>query len=183
MIQWLNRAIALVILIGICAVVWAWYNPKQTTSTDYYYPVPVEKKVSSIKKIFVPVSSIRIIAYEKEVIVEKLKLPDWVKDKDKQVILDGEIGAYKGKTSVVGVLDTKTGESTLIQKQLPISLFSFENDKEIGARMGMNMKAGRQIDIFGRYTFLRVGTMYVAGYGEVNTTPDGKVMVEASYRW
>jgi hypothetical protein len=87
-----------------------------------------------------------IITVEKEVVVEKLKLPDWIKtDENKQVVATAEIVAYKGKTDAVAILDTKTGASEIVAKQVPLPLVGFENDKELGLRAGVSLKGSTEV--------------------------------------
>lgn len=177
--------LVMVTIIAITSAIYSYLkNPPVITKTEYI-EMPVEKIVTKIKRVEVPVE--KIVTYEKEKIVKELKLPIWIEsDIDKQIIANAEIPPYKGKTSTVAVLDTKTGEGQIIAKQKPLPFISFEDEKEIGIRYGFST-AGQAVDIFGRWTFLRVGSIHSAIYIEIDNKtlqpPEGKIMFEASYRW
>lgn len=174
-----NYALTILLLLAIASMVWAWYKPAQVKTE--YVEVPQIKVVEKIKRVEVPVE--KVITIEKEKIVEKIKLPDWiVQNKDKQIIATGVIEPYEGNTDVVSVLDVKTGEGSLSASQQPMSLFGLESDKEIGVRYGFSTK-GIRTDVYGKYDFLRVGRFHVGAYGEINNLPEGKAMLNISYKW
>ena len=88
----------------------------------------------------------------------------------------GELAPWKGKTEVISTLNTKTGVGRIISKRLPLPFIDFQNDKEIG------LTYGTDVEIYGRWTFLRVGNIYVAGYASYRR--DGEIAgIQASYRW
>lgn len=185
----LNRilvaVLSLITLIALTSAGVAWYKYKNApvlTQTEYV-EVPKIKTVTKIREIKVP-GPTQIVTVEKEVVVEKLKLPDWVKtDENKQVIATAEILPYAGKTDAVAILDTKTGASEIIAKQVPLPLFGFENDKEIGVRAGINMKGETEAGVYGRWSFLRVGNLHLGAYGEANSRGDAKAQLEIGYRF
>ena len=179
----IRTGIGLVILIAVTSAIYGWFfRAPDIRGLPVYINVPVEKEVIKIKKIPYPVSQVEV--YEKERIIEKLKLPDWIKqDKDVQVIADGEVSAYKGKTSVVTYLNTKDGKANMLMKQKPLPFFSFEDEKEIGFRYGYNSSLKQDGELYGRWTFIRIGSFYSALYGEATTEPKAKAMLEVSYRF
>ncbi len=185
----LNRILligaGIITLIAVTSAGVAWYKLQHTpilTKTEYV-EVPKIKTVTKIKTVKVP-GPTQIVTVEKEVVVEKLKLPEWVKtDEDKQVIATAEVPPYAGKTEAVAVIDTKTGESQIIAKQAPLPLFGFENKKELGIRAGINLKDEAEGGIYGRWSFLRVGNLHLGAYGEANSRGDAKAMLEIGYRF
>lgn len=174
-----NYLIFALMLIAIASLVWSWYKPAEVKTE--YVTVPQIKEVVKIQRVEVPVE--KIITIEKDRIIEKIKLPDWIaKDSDKQVTATGTIGAYEGETDIVSVIDVKTGEGSLSVSLKPLPFISFENDKEIGIRYGVTTK-GMQTDIYGQWDFLRIGRVHVGVYGEVNSLSQGKAMTNISYKW
>ncbi len=185
----MNRTETIVTILAVLAVtsaVVAWYrgeHPPVASKTEYI-KVPQIKTVTKIKRITVPVE--KVVTIEKQVVVEKLKLPPEIaQDDNKQVISTGEVVPYEGKTNVVAVLDTKTGESQIIAKQAPLPFFDFVNKREIGLRYGYGSasKVSMETDIYGRWDFLRIGNVHLGVYGEVNTNGEGRAMISAGYRW
>jgi len=179
------------VLCGVClllviAAAVAWYSRPPAVTTEQYTPLPPIKETVRIKRVSVPGPK-EIVTIEKQVVVEKLKLPDSIaQDANKQVIATGVVDAYEGKTNVIAVMDTAQGTSEIIAKQQSLPLFAFKNQKELGIRGGMAADkdgAGYRGDVYGRWTFLRVGRIHTAVYGEMNTRPEGKAMLDMSYRW
>jgi len=179
-------ALMLVAIIALCSAGYFWWtgNHKPVTSSTQYVNTPEIKKAKDIdhKKIIVPA---RIDVLDKKEAVEKLKINDPVKsDANKQITATAEIQPYDGKTSVISVLDTSTGESEIIAKQEALSLFGFENKKEIGARVGYSTDGFKmQSTVYGRWQFLRVGNFHVGAYGEANSEGEGIAQIEVSYKF
>ena len=181
--------IGIIIFIGVIASVSAissWFAGRFTfpVSQTEYIKIPEIKTVVKIKHVEVPGPE-RIITIEKEVVVEKLKLPDWIKtDINKQVIATAEIAPYEGKTNAAAIMDTKTGQSEIIAKQMPLSLFGFENKKELGVRIGYSTDEwNTRSTVFGRWQFMRIGAMHLGVYGEANSRGEGVGQLELTYRF
>jgi hypothetical protein len=177
--------IALLLLIAIAALK-AWYGErnKPVVSQIEYVNVPEIREVVKIKKVRVP-GPTEIVTIEKEKIVEKLRLPNWfAQNADEQVIATAEIQPYEGITDTVATLNTKTGAGNIIAKQRPLSLFAFENNKEIGARAGYTTDEFKQlITVFGRWQFFRVGNVHAGLYAEGNSSGEAVGQLELNYRW
>jgi hypothetical protein len=175
-----------VLSLATISALYAWYSGrnKPPVSQIEYIKVPEIKETIKIKKVEVPGPE-RIITIEKEIVVEKLKLPDWVKtDANKQVIATAEIAPYEGKTNAAAILDTKTGASEIIAKQVPLSLFGFENKKEIGVRVGYSTDEWEmRSTVFGRWSFARIGNIHLGIYGEANSRGEGIGQLEINYRF
>lgn len=181
-------ALFLVALLAVASAIVSWWRANHITpiSKTEYVKVPEIKEVVKIKKVEVPGPKV-VETIEKKVIVEKLKLPDWVKDDiDQQVIATAEIPPYKGATDAVAILNTKTGKSDIIAKQRSLSFFDFVNEKEIGIRYGMNINQDgtkNQAAVYGKWDFVRVGNAYIGGYVEANTGSEAKAMVSVGYKF
>jgi hypothetical protein len=182
----ISGIIALVIVLAVASSVYNWYadQNKPAVSQCAYIPAPQPKIITKIKRVEVPGPE-RIITIEKEVVVDKLNLPDWVKtDANKQVIAVAEIQPYEGKTNAAAILDTKTGASEIIAKQIPLSFFGFENKKEIGIRAGYTTDGfAPRSTVFGRWQFLRVGNVHLGIYGEGNSGGEAVGQIELNYKF
>jgi len=174
----------LAILAGTSVAYFHFKKPDPVNMAQYS-PAAEMRETVKIKRIEVPVE--RIITIEKEKVVEKLRLSDDIaKDPDKQIIATTKVPAYEGDTDVVAIVDTKTGEGSMVVKQEPVPLFAFQNKKELGGRFGyVAGESGlkQQVDFYGRWTIFRVGRVHVGLYGEINSKPEGKTAVDVSYRW
>lgn len=175
-----------------------------TTSTVYFYykqPAPGSGKsfekaeepkvVTKIKRVEVP-GPTKIVTIEKQVIVEKLKLPDWVKnDPNEQAIAAAEIEPYEGKTDAVALLNTKSGSGQIIVKQQKLPFIGLENHGEVGARpIAYSAQHGWEAGMHGSWRFLRVGSVHTEVFGEVKgykedgkITGDAIVGAQVVYRW
>jgi hypothetical protein len=91
----------------------------------------------------------------------------------------GEAPKSRTGYDIKTTLTPSTGETRIFVQPKRLSLLGFENEKEIGIRYGLRP----EYDLYGRWTFLRVGSFYGALYAEANTAPEANVMFEVSYRW
>jgi len=183
------KTVAIIVLCvaGLICGSLAYFHFKKpvTVNAEQYTAAPEIKQTVKIKRVEVPIE--KIVTIEKQVVVEKLKLPDEIgKNPDKQVIATAVVEPYEGKTNAVAIVDTKTGEGSISVKQEPLPLFAFKNEKAIGGRYGYvadedGMK--QQVDFYGHYTFMRVWRVHVGVYGEVNSKPEGRMALDISYRW
>jgi hypothetical protein len=178
-------AITILAVFAAVAAISGWYTSLPKVLTQWL-PAPQVKIVEKIKRIEVPVE--KIITIEKEVVVEKLKLPDWIKnDANKQIIATAEIDPYEGKTNTAALFDTKTGVGEIIAKQQSMPLFGLENKKGIGIRYGYNTAVNGMVpEVYGRWDFLRVGNIHTGIYAEESAgdgKSNGKIMLNIEYRW
>ncbi len=175
--------LVLLLILATSSALYYWYKAPAAGSGQEYEKPPEIKVVTKIKKVEVPGPE-RIITIEKQVVVEKLKLPDWFKnDANEQAIATAEISPYKGKTNAVAVLNTKTGVGQIIAKQEPLPLFGFVNDREIGVRAGVNTDGKPETTVYGKWDFVRVGDVHVGIYGDASSTGQAKVQVGVGYRF
>jgi hypothetical protein len=179
--------LSIVAIIALISATYNYYKKPATITVKEYVPTTEIKEVTKIKRVEVPVE--KVVTIEKEVIVEKLTLPEWLKtDPNKQILATAEIPPYKGKTNAVSVLDTKTGASEIIAKQIPRSLFGLANEREIGIRYGygyFNKESKFQDEgaVYGRWDFLRIGNAYLGVYGEGTTRGDAKAQLSLGYKF
>ncbi len=164
---WIIAALAL------AAALYSWQRPAPAPQKEYV-TVEVPKEIRVISKQTVTVTQVQVI--DKERLVKVREFPAWVRDDAAlQVTAVGVVEPYKGRTEIASTLNTKTGESVLVSKRLPLPFLEFMNEKELGFRYGT------ETDVFGRWTFLRVGSFHLAGYGQAGKS--AMAQLELSYRW
>ena len=179
--------IAMIILatLAITAACVSWWHSTHPLiqSSVSYVKVPEIKLVQSIKHVPVPMTNVDTLY--KDDLIKKLKLQneEFAKNPDKQGTTTGVIAPYDGNTNVISVINTKTGVSEIVAKQEPLSFFAFEDKKEIGVRYGYSIKNFQEVDIYGRWDFVRIGNVHVGVYGDANTAGDAKAMVSVGYKW
>jgi hypothetical protein len=166
-------------ILVILAVIYLWWDyrhPKVQYEKEF---VEVETPKYLERTKYVQLECVNAVAYDKSDASKRLDVPDSIKtDEAKQITAAGEIGPYRGTTTVTAVFDTGTGRTSLLSRREPLPFFALMNDKEIGMRYGAS-----RYDVFGRWTFIRVGAVHLAGYAEMNTRPEGVLSIEGSYRW
>lgn len=181
----LNYIGVFIVIVAVVSAVYSWYKPPKLVTQAQYVEVPKERVVTRIKTVTVPGPE-RVVTIEKEKVVTKLGLPDWVKnDENKQVIANGDLpcdDTISGH-SVVAVLDTKTGEGQILAKSKPLPFMSLISEREVGVRYGISTQAPTEIDVYARWDFARLGAMRIGAYGEANSTAEAKVMLQVGYRW
>jgi hypothetical protein len=181
-----KKTLAIIVLVGLLALasVVAWYRGQHEIpmSKTVYIKVPEAKEVVKIKRVEIPIE--KIVVIEKEAATKKLDLPADIKDDPaKQITASGVLPPYEGKTNVLAVIDTGTGVSSIVAKQVPLAFMDFINKKEIGIRYGASFENNLEGDLYGRWDFFRIANAHIGVYGEVNTTGDAKAMVQAAYKW
>ena len=176
--------LVLVIVLALAAALRSWYRKPSVVTTTQYVTVPQEKIVEKIRTVTIPGPE-RIVTIEKQVIVDRLKLPQEIaKDDAQQIIANADLAGTKSGYSVCAVMNTKTGVSRIIAKEKTQPFFALVNERELGGRFGYSTD-GTVVDIYGRWTFARMGSVYLAGYAGASSHPDpaAKAMIDLSYRW
>lgn len=171
-------AYIVVIVVGASAL-WSWYHPRVEV-VEVFLPAPPPKVVTSIETRTVEVE--KIVYLDKPSLERESFVPASVlQDDAHQVTAVCEVPPYKGMTTVTAVFDTFKGDTRLYYRHEPLAFFEFLNKKELGVRYGMGT-GGTEMNIFGRWTFLRMGAIHSAFHGEI--APDEwTAMIEGSYRW
>jgi hypothetical protein len=181
----LKIGIPVLILLGVLMAISSvkgWYDSVNAPPVNTWIQQPEPKIITRIKRVEVP-GPPTIVTLEKKVVVEKLKLPDWIKDDiNKQVIADADIQPYEGITNAAAILDTQTGVGSILQKRMPIPLFGLESKVRVGGRYGFSSHDNNLSgEGYASYSFLRIGKIHFAGYTEAGR--DFKGMVDIYYEF
>ena len=161
-------------LIMASSALWAWYHPRVEYREK---PVWQDRTVTLTKTKYLPAKLETPDCTVKTVDADGDKQPDTLNGNPVTAI--GDTPASKTGFDIRTTMTTSTGETRIYVQPKKLPLFGFENDKEIGMRYGLRA----EYDVFGRWTFARVGAFYAAVYAEANTRPEGNIMIEGSYRW
>lgn len=156
------------LLVAFTSATVAWYKEKNKPPVSKVEYIEVEK-VKEIAKIkYIKVAGPKeIVTVEKQVLVEKFKLPDWFsKDTNEQAIASGVIPSYEGDTNVISTLNTETGVGRIISKQEPLSFLGFINKKELYGKLGWSTNSDVQITGGADWKFARIGGVNLGVYGE-----------------
>lgn len=176
-------ALCVLLTVAIISSIYAWYHKQPATNSIEYVKIPEIKEVIKIKKVEVPGPE-KIVTIEKQVIVEKLHLPEWFKtNADEQAIATSAIEPYRGTTNAVAILNTKTGVGQIIAKQEPLPLFGFLNDREIGVRAGINIKGEPETTVYGKWDFVRIGSINIGAYADADSRGEAKAQVKIGWKF
>jgi hypothetical protein len=130
----------------------------------------------------------RTVEVEKIVYIDKKDaegegiVPDHVKASDNlELTAVGVVPPHEGDTTIVSILDTGTGLTTLDIRQERPSLFALPNRKALGVRCDLTTSCN-EVTFYGAWEFLRVGAIHMEAYGEIGT---GKAYIGmgAEYRF
>lgn len=151
---------AIVILVLI--VLWsAWY--KRHELAERFVSAPPWAHEIETRTIEVPV----IVYLDKKDASKEGIVPDHVKASDNlELTAVGVVPPHEGDTTIVSILDTGTGLTTLDIRQERRSLFELPNRKALGVRCDI-LKQCDEVTFYGAWEFLRVGAIHVEAYGEV----------------
>lgn len=177
-------------LTAVFSMIWGWYHP---AVPEIRY-APDGTVMTVYQKVSVPIRSGDRVKCPEQGILTSGNLfdpkygsytspnmpPASQEGQNEAIIASGHVPASTGGYNAQVGLNTASGEASIWVKPEPRSLFGFENGKEIGFRYDwMHQRS----DIFARWTFVRVGSLYGSFYGEISNAPDSKLMAELSYRW
>jgi len=81
---------------------------------------------------------------------------------DLQVTTTADIPESDAGSEAVGILNTKTGESTIVIKEKPLEFFAFENRGELGAWYGYNNHQLPAMDLTAQWSVLRIMQTHLA---------------------
>lgn len=173
---------AVAALAVIAAGLHTWLTrPAPLPAGQYTAPLP-ERPVADLPRSALPVKQVQ--AYDKAAIVRKLPaLAPEVARPNRQIIANADIPATRGGASAVAVLDTDTGESTILVREKPRPLVEFEGDGAVGLRYGINESLRTEGTIYGRWNVLRVGNVHLGAYAEVTTDAEATAQVGLEYRF
>ncbi len=160
--------IIFILLLALLSMIYAWYterNKPQLVKTEY---VTVEKvkEVEKWKKVYVPGPNM-LVTIPRETITTEMNMPPWfIGDSNEHAISSGVIPPYKGKTNVIGTLNTKTGKGNIIAKQVPLPLLGFVNEKKLYGKVGMSTNSEIQATVGGQWNFVRTGNFEYGFFAE-----------------
>jgi len=201
-LPWLTIRTLVVIVLVLLALsaLWGWYR-RPPVNTVYYTSPPEIREVVRVQKVYVPVGTGegagKVQVLNKDEVNKKMAdlPPDVRANPNAQITSTGEIGPYAGRTNVANVIDTSTGVSHIVSKQVPLPPLGIECDREVGARVGYIVTAPGGTpsiggNVYGKWDFLRIGKVHLGAYGEAGyypgrsaTTAEGKVMLQGSVRF
>lgn len=170
------------ILAAACYFLWTWYRPGPVISTSDYVTAHAPSSTASLAKNLLPVAAVQVLP--KAPAIKKLKLPAEVANDPSSQILDAvTIPPTRGGATAVTILDTETGATRTLIKEIPRPFLAFEAGTEVGARYGLTTDGAQQTAIYARRDLLRVGNAYVGLYGEATSRPEARAMLDVSLRW
>ena len=172
-IQYIYGAVIIFLMVS---ALWGWYRKPQTVNVPYniYVPVPTIREVVKVKTVYVDVDKVRVL--DKAEAIKRLDgLASGIKDDpNKQITSTGIIAPYKGKTNVVNVIDTKSGISEIMAKQVGLPFMAIEQERYAGIRVGST----GQVTGFVEWGFARVGKLHAGAYGQYGTSNGGEIGIQ-----
>lgn len=165
-----EKVIIGIAIVAISSAVYSWYHPQQVPGPGQWSNVT--KNVTVAPTVTCQNGTLLVKTPE--------TAPNAQEGTKEPIIVEGHVHGFDLKTG----LSVTTGQATIYAMPTRRPLFGFENGKEIGFRYN-----GIQANVFGRWTFVRVGNVYGALYGEGATdqfSRTGSRMfagLELSYRW
>ena len=180
-LTWIFGGVALV-AVGVC--VWLLLHPRIATLTKTeYQSVPVESVVTKVVKVPVIVK-VPIQVYDKRALAAALpagvQLPELAAapaeadgalpadgkpaiapSSGTEIIANGELQPSENGASLFTLLDTNTGEATIVAREIPAPLYAFENRGQAALWYGYNqhLQPVYQSDL--QWSFLRVKEMHL----------------------
>ena len=172
-----------VAIVCVTSIIFNYYRPPNPVTPREWTVPPESKQTKGIDRILIP-GPVQIVTIEKQVIIEKLKLPDSFKNNSSaQAISSADLQPSKSGYTVVGTIDTKKGTGGILAKEKERSWMGLPGNLSIGTRYGITTDLGRQeAVVYGKYQPVRFGDIYMGIYGEANSKPEGKAMIDFEYK-
>lgn len=152
--------LAFVLIFSVTSSVYQFLSPRVIEVEKWKTVTETKWKT---RRVEVPVEVIK----EKEKIIEKLKLPDWVKDKE--ILGETTIDPSEGKTRVVGLIDPSSGKFDFLAKPLAPSFVDLRRKVYLGVDYSplhsLNQGAYR---VFGEFEAGRIWRIKPYVRGEVD---------------
>lgn len=180
-VKWIALGILALALISL-AVNRFWPKPAPAPTT-YTAAAPIPA-VANVPTVELPPQ--RVVVLVKQEAIKKLPdLPPEIKnDPKQQITATADIPPSPNGGSAVAFINRTTGRSGIIYKAKPQPLIGFPSDITVGVRYGVTTRApGQEGQLYGKWDFFRVGKAYLGMYGEVNTRPEAKGMIDLSMRF
>ena len=163
-----EKVIGITAILAICSAIWAWFRPAEVKEVPKWYDATVHRTK------YVPITLPTTSTGECVVKGTGKILHDMPVTADTTLPDNGK--GYEVKTTI----SPSTGETHIFVNPLPRPFFAFLNEKELGIRYRL---AVPEVDVYGRYTFVRVGNVYGAIYASADSRSNANIMAEISYRW
>jgi hypothetical protein len=136
-----------IIVLILASWLYSWYTPGDTGQFVQPPPIVIDTEVAPC---------VPVVHYVKTEAIKENIVPESVKsDPGKEVTAVTEIPAHRGDTTVIAVIDTDTGVTTLETRKERPNLFALESIKTLGLRCNVT-KACNEITLYGSYEFLRI---------------------------
>lgn len=168
-------------VVSVAVFAYKLLSPKPAAVTTYA-TAPPAKGMANAPTTDVELK-VPLVVYDKAVVAKKLKFPPL--PSTQEVLTTSTLKPSEGGYTTATVIDTETGVAETIVREEGRSLFGFGGQSEIGIRGGLST-GGPEGAVYIRQDLLRVGGVYVAGYGELTgrgAIPEAKAMLDISYRW
>lgn len=152
--------LVVILILSISSSIYQFLNPK-IVELEKWKTVEVTKWKT--KRIEVPVEVVK----DKEKIIGKLNLPDWVKEKE--ILSKVEVSPHEGKTDVVTTVDPKSGKVASLTKQHPRPFVSFRPKGYIGVDFSpIHSSSLGDWRVTGEYEAGRIGNIKPFVRGEID---------------
>ena len=175
--------IAVVAVLSLVITASLRFRPKPVITQETFTVAPEPKQTKKIKRVEVPVK--KVVALEKTAVVKKLDIPEQaVKGERKQITATASIPPYEGKTTVVSVLDTESGESEIIARQEPLPFAELKSRFQVGLNYyPFKSETLGEYALDANYTFGRISALRGQIKGEVDTKGNWKAGVRVYAEW
>lgn len=167
-LKMIGGLVIFILLLALLSMIYAWYTEKNKPQlvTTKFETVEKIKEVIKWKPVYVPGPNI-LMTIPRETITTEMDMPPWfIGDSNEQAISSGVIPPYKGKTNVIGTLNTKTGKGNIIAKRVPLPLLGFVNEKKLYGKIGMSTNSEIQATAGGQWNFVRTGNIEYGFFAE-----------------
>jgi len=196
-VDWPRTVLLIVCILAIAAALWQYFMPQiRTVTTTEFKAVPQIRETVKLQRVTVQ-GPARLVTIDKQQVAEKLELP-WLLESgdsldprppvpghasDLQVVATSDLPESRAGYQEVAVVNTATGETTLVAKEKELPWFRFVNKGQASLWYGYDQRLRNVGDLEGRWQFLQIKKAGLALRGNLETGGDAQLQAGIIYEW
>ena len=194
-VDWPRTLLLIVCILAIAAALWQYFMPQiRTVTTTQFKAVPQIRETVKLQRVTVP-GPPQLVTIDKQQVAERLDLPWLVESgtgdrgpvtgnpKDLQIVATSDLPESRSGYQEVAVVNTATGETTLVAKEKELPWFRFVNKGQVSLWYGYDQRLLPTGDLEGRWQFLQIKKAGLALRGNLETGGDAQLQAGIIYEW
>lgn len=200
-VDWRRTFFLVVLVLAVAAVLWQYLMPDiREVNTTTFRRMKEIRTVKNVQRVYIPCPEKGLVVLDHAEAAKRLGMPELQvystpstesirstgatpAPSPVEVLSTAALPQTDNGHQVVAVLDTDTGVTTMVAKEVQAPWFRFTNKGAAGLRYGLNQRLEYAGTAYGRWDFLRVKDVYFSLNADLETGGDAHLQAGAEYRW